>query len=86
MRDPEEHFRELEAILEKHAQALAAEVRALQHSDETAAWSKAWKQIYNWRFACAFARQKVFRNWAADAWAWKLLPQREYPTQGNRQG
>ncbi len=86
MRTPEEHFAELEAILEKHAAALEAEVRFLQQSDETARWSSAWKQFYNWRFANAFVRQKIFYNWAADAAAWKLLPERFYPSRGNRQG
>ncbi|ARV60423.1 hypothetical protein BZZ01_18890 [Nostocales cyanobacterium HT-58-2] len=86
MQAPEEHFKEIEAILQKHAEALEAEIRALQVADETAQWSTAWKQIYNWRFACAFARQKVFRNWAADAAAWRLLPERIYPNRGNRQG
>ncbi|AFZ29954.1 hypothetical protein Glo7428_1387 [Gloeocapsa sp. PCC 7428] len=85
MRSPQEHFSDLEAILKRHAEALEAEIRALQQSDETAQWSSAWKQVYNWNFAKAFARQKVFRNWAADAAAWKLLPQRNYPNQGNRQ-
>jgi hypothetical protein len=86
LRSPEEHFSEIEAILEKHAQALEAEVRALQVSDETAQWPTAWKQVYNWRFAQAFARPKIFRNWAADAAGWKLLPERLYPNRGNQQG
>jgi hypothetical protein len=86
LRPPEEHFTELEAILEKHATALEAEVRSLQQSDQTAVWSATWKQFYNWRFANAFARQKIFYNWAADAAAWKLLPERDYPSPGNRQG
>lgn len=85
MRPPQEHFHQLEAILQRHAEALEAEVRALQQSDETARWTAAWKQVYNWHFAQCFARQKVFRNWAADATAWKLLPERVYPNRGNRQ-
>ncbi|WP_460203027.1 hypothetical protein [Scytonema sp. NUACC21] len=86
MRSPEEHFRELETLLQKHAEALEADIRALQAADETAEWPNAWKQIYNWRFANAFVRQKVFRNWAADAAGWNLLPERLYPNRGNQQG
>ncbi|MEB3218007.1 MAG: hypothetical protein VKN72_17500 [Nostocales cyanobacterium 94392] len=67
MQPPEEYFRKLEAIFQKHAEALESEVRALQQADETAQWSSAWKKIYNLRFSQAFARQKVFRNWGADA-------------------
>jgi len=85
LRSPQEHFKDLEAILNRHATALEAEIRTLQQSDETAQWSNAWKQVYNWNFAQVFARQKVFRNWAADAAAWKLLPERNYPNRGNRQ-
>ncbi|MBD2091573.1 hypothetical protein H6F67_17150 [Microcoleus sp. FACHB-1515] len=85
MRTPQEHFHDLEAILAKHAAAIEAEVRALQQADDTTNWPTAWKQIYNWHFAQAFAKPKVFRNWAADAAAWKLLPPRVYPNQGNRQ-
>jgi RES domain-containing protein len=84
LRPPQAHFQELELIFQRHAAALEAEVRALQQADETAQWSVAWKQIYNWHFAQCFARQKVLRNWAADASAWKLLPSRVYPNQGNR--
>jgi hypothetical protein len=84
MRSPEEHFADLEAILEKHATALESEVRRLQQADETHLWPNAWKQIYNWRFANAFARQKVLYNWATDAAGWKLLPERKYPNKGNR--
>ncbi|MGF1675806.1 MAG: hypothetical protein ACFCUV_19285 [Rivularia sp. (in: cyanobacteria)] len=86
MQPPEEHFRKLEAIFQKHAEALESEVRALQQADETAQWSSAWKKIYNWRFAQVFARQKVFRNWGADAAAWGLLPERFYPNDGNQEG
>lgn len=85
MQPPDRHFQELEAILQRHAAALEADVRALQQTDETAQWPSAWKQIYNWHFASCFARQKIFRNWAADAAAWKLLPERNYPNRGNRQ-
>lgn len=85
MRPPQDHFRDLEAVFQRHAAALEAEVRALQQADETARWSTAWKQIYNWQFAQRFASQKPFRNWAADAAGWKLLPDRRYPNQGNRQ-
>lgn len=84
-RSPQEHFNQLEAILQRHAEALEAQVRALQQSDETAQWPTAWKQVYNWHFAKVFARQKIFRNWAADAAAWKLLPERVYPNRGNHQ-
>lgn len=85
LRSPQEHFQDLEAILERHAAALEADVRQLQQSDETAQWPTAWKHIYNWHFAQVFVRQKIFRNWAADAAGWKLLPERVYPNQGNRQ-
>lgn len=85
MRTPQEHFQELEIIMQKHAAALEAEVRALQQADETAQWCSAWKQIYNWHFAQVFSQPKIFRNWAADAAGWKLLPHREYPNAGNRQ-
>lgn len=85
MRSPQDHFQDLDAIFQRHAAALEAEVRSLQQSDETAKWSQSWKQVYNWRFAQSFVRQKIFRNWAADAAAWKLLPDRVYPNQGNRQ-
>jgi hypothetical protein len=78
------HFQALDAILQRHAAALEADVRALQQADETAQWPTAWKQVYNWRFANCFVRQKVLRNWAADAAAWDLLPQRTYPNRGNR--
>jgi hypothetical protein len=84
MRQPDDHFRDIETIMQKHSNALEAEIRALQAADETAKWSSAWKRIYNWRFANAFAKQKIFRNWAADAEAWGLLPVREYPNQGNQ--
>jgi hypothetical protein len=84
MRQPDEHFRDIEAIMQKHSSALEAEMRALQATDETGKWSIAWKRIYNWRFANAFAKQKIFRNWAADAEGWGLLPVREYPNQGNQ--
>ena len=86
MQPPDEHFEKLEAILKKHAEALEAEVRALQQEDETAKWSLAWKRIYNWRFSNAFARQKIFRNWGADAAGWGLLPERFYPNRGNQEG
>ncbi|MEG4442147.1 hypothetical protein QUB47_07185 [Microcoleus sp. AT9_B5] len=38
MRSPEEHFLQLEIIMQRHAAALEAEVRALQAADETAQW------------------------------------------------
>jgi hypothetical protein len=83
LRQPNEHFSDIEAIMQKHATALEAEIRALQKADETAQWSNAWKRTYNLQFATSFARQKIFRNWAADAEAWGLLPDREYPNKGN---
>lgn len=82
---PEEHFRKLEAIFQRHAAALEAEVRSLQTADETAQWPTAWKRLYNWHFAQCFVRQRIFQNWGADAAAWKLLPERVYPNRGNRQ-
>lgn len=85
MQSPDLHFQALEAILHRHAAALEAEVRALQQADETAQWPTAWKQLYNWRFAHCFAKPKIFRNWAADAAAWGILPKRSYPNQSNRQ-
>lgn len=85
MRSPQAHFQDMEIILQRHAAALEAEVRSLQQADETAQWSTAWKQIYNWHFARCFARQKAFHNWAADAAGWRLLPDRVYPNRGNRQ-
>lgn len=85
MRSPQAHFSELEIIFQRHAQALEADIRALQQSDQTAQWSSAWKQTYNWNFAKAFVKQQVFCNWAADAAAWRLLPERVYPNRGNRQ-
>ncbi|MDQ2097797.1 MAG: hypothetical protein QQW96_09135 [Tychonema bourrellyi B0820] len=85
LRSPEEHFVQLEIILQRHAEALEAEVRALQTADETAQWSPDWKRYYNWRFAKIFASVKIFRNWGADAAAWKLLPLRVYPNRGNQQ-
>lgn len=51
MQSPEQHFQQVEAILQKHAEALEAEIRALEQADETGKWSSAWKRIYNWRFA-----------------------------------
>lgn len=84
MRSLHAHFQDLDTILQKHAAALEADVRALQQADETANWSTAWKRVYNWYFANCFVRQKIFRNWAADAAAWDLLPHRVYPNQGNR--
>lgn len=77
------HFQQIEAIMQRHAAALEAEIRALQQVDETTDWSPAWKRVYNWYFANCFARQSVFRNWAGDAAAWKLLPDRVYPNRGN---
>ncbi|MGB3757080.1 MAG: hypothetical protein WBA07_11990 [Rivularia sp. (in: cyanobacteria)] len=41
MQPPEEHFQQVEAILQKHAEALETEIRALQQADETAKWSSA---------------------------------------------
>ncbi|MEG5184221.1 MULTISPECIES: hypothetical protein [unclassified Microcoleus] len=84
MRSPEEHFLQLEIIMQRHAAALEAEVRALQAADETAQWPPDWKRCYNWRFAKIFASVKIFRNWGADAGAWKLLPSRVYPNRGNQ--
>jgi hypothetical protein len=55
MRSPHEHFAQLEIILQRHAAALEAEVRALQAADETADWPADWKRLYNWRFAKIFA-------------------------------
>lgn len=86
MQPPEEYFKELEAIFQKHAQNLEAEVRALQQADETEKWSSAWKKIYNWRFSSVFVGQKIFRNWGVDAAAWELLPERFYPNRGNQKG
>jgi hypothetical protein len=85
MKTPQHHFRTLEAIMQRHAMALEEEIRALQVADQTQQWPTAWKQLYNWYFANCFAQQKVFRNWAADAAAWNLLPKRQYPNRGNRQ-
>jgi hypothetical protein len=84
VRSPQAHFQDLEAIFQKYAADLEAEVRALQQADETAQWSTAWKRVYNWHFANCFVRQKIWRNWAADAAAWNLLPERVYPNRGNR--
>lgn len=84
MLSPQEHFTKLDAIFQRYAAALTAEVRDLQKSDETSQWPTAWKQVYNWYFAQYFVRQQIFRNWAADAAAWKLLPERVYPNRGNR--
>jgi hypothetical protein len=81
---PQEHFVQLEIILQRHAEALEAEVRALQTADETAQWSPDSKRYYNWRFAKIFASVKIFRNWGADAAAWQLLPLRQYPNRGNQ--
>ncbi len=86
MESLDSHFHALEAILQRHAAALEADVRALQQADQTANWPTAWKQVYNWRFAQRFARPKIFRNWAADAAAWGLLPERSYPNRGNLRG
>ena len=86
MQPPNIHFQELEALFQRHAADLEAEVRALQQAHETAQWSSAWKQTYNWNFAQCFARQKIWRNWAADASAWGLLPDRSYPNRGNQMG
>jgi hypothetical protein len=82
---PKKHFEQLEAIMQRHAAALEAEVRSLQSTDQTSSWSPALKQSYNWHFAQCFAHQKIFRNWAADAAGWGLLPERTYPNRGNRQ-
>jgi len=84
MQAPQEHFSQLEAIFQKYAEALEADVRALQKAHETEQWPSAWKQIYNWRFAQCFVSQRIFRNWAADCAAWNLLPKRLYPNRGNR--
>jgi hypothetical protein len=85
LQSPHLHFQRLEEILQRHAAALEAEVRLLQQADETSQWPSAWKQVYNWYFAHCFVRQKIFRNWAADAAAWSLLPKRVYPNRGNHQ-
>jgi hypothetical protein len=45
MQTPQEHFSQLELIFYKHAQALEAEVRALQITDETSQWPTAWKKF-----------------------------------------
>jgi hypothetical protein len=84
MQSLDQHFLELEAIFQRHAAALEADVRALQQADQTAEWPTAWKQVYNWRFANCFSHQRIFCNWSADAAAWGLLPPRNYPNQGNR--
>lgn len=84
MESIDRHFAALDDLLQRHAAALEAEVRALQQQDQTAEWPTAWKQLYNWHFAQRFAGQKIWRNWAADAAAWGLLPSRHYPNQGNR--
>ncbi|MFS8119589.1 MAG: hypothetical protein ACMG55_14040 [Microcoleus sp.] len=84
LRSPEEHFVQLEIILQRHAEALEAEVRALQIADETAQWPADSKRYYNWRFTQVFASVKIFRNWGADAAAWKLLPDRLYPNRSNQ--
>ena len=84
MQSPDSHFAALEAILQRHAAALEAEVRALQQADQTAQWPTAWKQLYSWRFAQRFAQPAIFRNWAADAAAWGLLPGRQYPNRSSR--
>ncbi|MBI4783332.1 MAG: hypothetical protein HY785_18745 [Oscillatoriophycideae cyanobacterium NC_groundwater_1537_Pr4_S-0.65um_50_18] len=86
MQPPDIHFQELEEVFQRHAAALESEVRALQQAHETAQWPSAWKQIYNWKFARCFSRQKIWRNWAADAAAWGLLPDRQYPNRGNQMG
>lgn len=44
------------------------------------------EKIYNWKSAQCFGRQRIFRNWAADCAAWKLLPERDYPNRGNCRG
>lgn|GEM_PF-2039157 len=82
---PQDHFQQLEAIMQRHAAALEEDVRSLQSIDHTSDWPTALKQAYNWHFAQCFVRQKIFRNWAADAAAWGLLPARTYPNRGNRQ-
>lgn len=84
MRSPDEHFRDIELIIQKHAAALEAEIRSQQRDDGTAQWPRAWKRLYNWRCTNLFIKQKIFRNWAADAQAWRLLPQREYPDNFNQ--
>jgi hypothetical protein len=84
LQPPNIHFQELEALFQRHAVALEAEVRALQQVHETTQWPTDWKQKYNWQFANCFAHPTIFRNWAADAAAWGLLPERKYPNQGNR--
>ncbi len=86
MQTPQEHFTQLEAIFQKHADALEADVRALQKAHNTSQWPTAWKKLYNWNFAQCFANQGIFRNWAADCAAWHLLPKRVYPNRGNCQG
>lgn len=84
MNSPQEHFRKLDALLQRQATVLEAEVRALQETDGTAQWPVAWKKLYNWHFANVFVSVRIFRNWSADAAAWKLLPERVYPNRGNK--
>lgn len=67
LRSPQEHFVQLEIILQRHAEELEAEVRALQTAEKTAHWRADWKRYYNWRLAKIFASVKIFRNWGADA-------------------
>ncbi|NJK67699.1 MAG: hypothetical protein HC941_15250 [Microcoleus sp. SU_5_3] len=67
MRSAQEHFVQLEIILQRHVAALETAVRALQVADKTAQWSAAWKPYYHRCFAKIFASVKIFRNWGADA-------------------
>ncbi|ABB57215.1 hypothetical protein [Synechococcus elongatus] len=84
MRSPAEHFQDLEAVFLAKAAELEAAVRSLQQQDQTADWPTAWKQHYNHRFAQIFCQSRPLRNWAADAAAWGLLPNRHYPSAGNQ--
>lgn len=84
MRSPAEHFQDLEAVFLAKAAELEAAVRSLQQQDQTAAWPREWKQHYNHRFAQIFCQSRPLRNWAADAAAWDLLPDRQYPSAGNQ--
>ncbi|QFZ91723.2 hypothetical protein [Synechococcus elongatus] len=84
MRSPAEHFQDLEALMLEKAAELEADVRSLQQQDQTTEWPTAWKRHYNHRFAQIFCQSRPLRNWAADAAAWGLLPDRCYPSAGNQ--
>lgn len=81
---PDEHFAAVAEIIHRHAQALEKEIRALQKQDGTADWPTESKQTYNYHFTEIFTQPRIFRNWAADAAGWHLLPPRNYPNRSNR--